>query len=360
MEASTTTRSRRTLSDHLLAWMWPLLALASVGFSLVLLEGKLRAEVSSDPQVRALLDGPFASDILVITGVIGEKLALISLRDYLLAALSAVLAYVALGWYDRIALRHMGMQSRVSVPFSFLCSFVSYALGHNIGASVMSGGAVRLRAYAARGLSKGEVAMLISFCSFTFGLGALLLLGGALAWDPSLALPLTDRLPQGWVSLAGIRVLAFAMLALCAMYVGAAFLDLKPLRLGRFELRYPKPGIVLQQIVAGPLELVAAAAIIYFALPAEGNPGFATVLGAFLISFCVSLLSQVPGGMGVMEAVFVALMPDMPVMGVVAALLVWRIFYLLVPLVASGPIILAFEAMQWLRPQPAPSQASTR
>ncbi len=356
MEEGTTTRVRKTLSEHLLAWMWPVLALASVGFSLVLLEGKLRAEVSSDPEVRALLDGPFASDILVITRVIVEKLALISWQDYGLAALSAVLAYVALGWYDRIALRHLGVQSRVSVPFSFLCSFVSYALGHNIGASVVSGGAVRLRAYAARGLSKGQVAGLISFCSFTFGLGAVLLLGGALAWDPHLALPLTDRLPAGWVTPSGIRVLAFAMLALCALYVGAAFIGLRPLTIWRVRLHYPKPGIVLQQIVAGPLEIVAAAAIIHFALPAEGHPGFATVLGAFLISFCVSLLSQVPGGLGVMEAVFVALMPDMAAMGVVAALLVWRIFYLLVPLIASGPIILAFEAMQWLRPAaPAPA-----
>lgn len=354
MKQESGTPARKTWADRLLAWMWPLLALASVGFSLVLLEGKLRAEASADPAVRALLDGPLAHDIRVISSVILDKLSTISLQDYALAGLSALLAYVALGWYDRIALRHLGVQSRVSVPFSFMCSFVSYALGHNIGASVVSGGAVRLRAYASQGLTKVQVAGLISFCSFTFVLGALLLLGGALAWDPDLAAPLTDRLPAGWASATGVRALAFGMLAFCALYVGTAFLGLRPLRIGRLELRYPKPGIVLQQIVAGPLEIVAAAAIIHFALPAEGHPGFATVLGAFLISFCVSLLSQVPGGLGVMEAVFVALMPDMPAMGVVAALLVWRILYLLVPLVISGPVILAFEARQWLqRARPA-------
>ena len=355
MHEATTQGRRKTLADHLLAWMWPLLALASVGFSMVLLEGKLRAEAAADPLVRAMLNDGFVNDVEVIARVLGEKLASIPARGYVLAALSAVLAYVALGWYDRIALRHIGVQSRVSVTFSFWCSFVAYALGHNIGASVVSGGAVRLRAYAARGLSKGQVAMLISFCSFTFGLGALLLLGAALAWDPTLAAPLTERLPAGWASPAGIRLLAFGMLALCALYVGAAFLGLRPLRMGRFQLHYPRPGIVLQQIVAGPLELVAAAAIIYFALPAEGNPGFATVLGAFLIAFCVSLLSQVPGGVGVMEVVFIALMPDVPAMGVVAAMLVWRLFYLLLPLLASAPIILGFEAMQWLRPRAAPS-----
>lgn len=340
--------------------MWPLLALGSVGFSLVVLEGKLAAEVSSDPQVRALLDGPFASDIQVITRVIWEKLGVIPLKDYGLAALSALCAYAALGWYDRIALRHLGMQARVSVPFSFLCSFVTYALGHNIGASVVSGGAVRLRAYTAKGLSKAQVAGLISFCSLTFGLGAILLLGGALAWDPHLASPLTDRLPSGWTSSGAIRVLAFAMIGLCALYVGGAFVGLPPLRIWRFQLRYPRPDIVLQQLVAGPLEILAAAAIINFALPSEGHPGFPTVLGAFLIAFCASLMSQVPGGLGVMEAVFVALMPDVSPMGVVAALLIWRLFYLIVPLIASGPIILAFEASLWLRIKTPSSEAPPR
>jgi len=180
-------------------------------------------------------------------------------------------------------------------------------------------------------------------------LGAALLLGLTLAWDPQLAAPLTDRLPAGLLPDGLVRAAAFGTLALCGLYVAGAFRGVKTLRIGRWRIDYPRPAVVLQQLVAGPLELLGAAAIIYFALPAEGNPGFVTVLGAFLISFCVGLLSQVPGGMGVMEAVFLALMPDMPATAVVAALLVWRLFYLLLPLAVSAPIILAYEGRQWLR-----------
>jgi uncharacterized membrane protein YbhN (UPF0104 family) len=70
------------------------------------------------------------------------------------------------------------------------------------------------------------------------------------------------------------------------------------------------------------------------------------VLGAFLLSFSAGLLSQVPGGVGVMEAVFLAVMPQVPATSVVAALLIWRLFYLILPLILSLPIVLLFERSQ--------------
>ena len=70
------------------------------------------------------------------------------------------------------------------------------------------------------------------------------------------------------------------------------------------------------------------------------------VLGAFLLSFSAGLLSQVPGGVGVMEAVFLAIMPGIPASSVFAALLVWRLFYLILPLAMAIPVILLFERSQ--------------
>ena len=91
---------------------------------------------------------------------------------------------------------------------------------------------------------------------------------------------------------------------------------------------------------------MSAAGIIYFALPWDVNPGFVVVLGAFLLSFSAGLLSQVPGGVGVMEAVFLAVMPQVPATQVFAALLVWRLLYLLLPLTMSIPVIIFFERSQ--------------
>ena len=101
---------------------------------------------------------------------------------WLLACVSTSVAYAALAWYDRIALLHLGR--RIGWPFVALTSFTTYAIAHNIGASVFSGAVIRYRAYSTRGLSPSEVGLLVAFCSFTFALGAATLGGLLLAFSP--------------------------------------------------------------------------------------------------------------------------------------------------------------------------------
>jgi uncharacterized membrane protein YbhN (UPF0104 family) len=153
--------------------------------------------------------------------------------------------------------------------------------------------------------------------------------------------------PQGAAWRGGAaQLVGVGLLAFCVVYVIGAWLKLRPLEIGGFKVVYPRMPIVARQCLAAQLELIGAAGIIYFALPAEGNPGFHVVLGAFLLSFSAGLLSQVPGGVGVMEAVFLAVMPGVPATAVVAALLVWRLFYLLLPLAMAIPAIILFERSQ--------------
>lgn len=181
---------------------------------------------------------------------------------------------------------------------------------------------VRYRAYTARGLTAAEVAVLVALCSYTFAFGTLLLLGLVLVGEPQILKPLTKLSPYFAVSERSAQLIGVGLLAFCALYTLGSWLKFKPLKIGSFELTYPRLDVVWRQYVAAPLELIGAAGIIYFALPAEGNPGFAIVLGAFLLSFSAGLLSQVPGGVGVMEAVFLAILPGIPATSVFAALLV--------------------------------------
>lgn len=161
--------------------------------------------------------------------------------------------------------------------------------------------------------------------------------------EPQLLTPLLKKTPFEGLSLTTIRLVGAAILALCALYVFGAWKKLKPLVIKGFTLEYPRMEVVARQLVAAPLELIGAAGIIYFALPDAGNPGFFIVLGAFLLSFSAGLLAQVPGGVGVMEAVFISVMPGVPATSVFAALLVWRLFYLILPLALAIPVILLFE-----------------
>jgi uncharacterized membrane protein YbhN (UPF0104 family) len=263
-------------------------------------------------------------------------------HNYLFAFLSTVVAYMALAWYDRIALLHLGVR-HISWLFVSVCSFTTYALSHNIGASVFSGALVRYRAYSAKGLTAAQVAVLVALCSFTFGLGTLLLGGVVLTFNPELLTRLEGKLPAALTNPTTARVVGALMLGFVGLYVFGSLLRLKPLTIRKFKLEYPRPNIMVRQLVAAPLELLGAAGIIYFALPEVGNPGFVVVLAVFLASFSAALASHSPGGLGVFEIIFLTAMPDLPKVDVLAALLVFRLLYLLIPFALAIVTVLLFE-----------------
>ena len=97
----------------------------------------------------------------------------IPLSAYLAAGVSTLAAYAALAWYDHIALLHLGV-SHISWIYISICSFTTYALSHNVGASVLSGALVRYRAYSTKGLTMTQVGVLVTFCALTFALGSIL------------------------------------------------------------------------------------------------------------------------------------------------------------------------------------------
>jgi uncharacterized membrane protein YbhN (UPF0104 family) len=296
-------------------YFWPVVGLGAVAFSIYLLYHELR--------------GVSLAELKASFGAISAK-------NWALCIASTFVAYAALAGYDRIALQHLGR--RVSWVFITLVSFTTYALSHNIGASVFSGAVVRYRAYATKGLSAAEIGVLIAFCSFTFVFGVIFLTGLVLVIEPEITERFVDVLPADFS-----RGTGFILLALVVLYVLGSARARKPLTLRGFSIHYPKLPVVLQQMVIGPLEIMGAAGIVYFALPELGNPGYLVVLGIFLISFSIALLSHAPGGLGVLELVFVLGLPEMDPAAVVAALLVFRLLYLIVPFMIAIVLVLVFE-----------------
>jgi uncharacterized membrane protein YbhN (UPF0104 family) len=308
---------KRSTKDY----VWPVIGLAAVAFSVWLLFDQLR-HISLD-------------DII-------DSLYAIPHHNWLLAVLATLAAYAALAGYDWLALQHL--HKRLPWGFITAASFTAYALGHNIGASVFSGGMVRYRAYKSKGLSAAEVGVLVAFCSFTFSLGALLLGGLVLLIDPVMIRRFFEEMPL-WAPIT----MGIAMLGVVALYVIGSQLHFKALELRWLKLQYPQPHIVLRQLLIGPLELIAAAAIIYFALPESANVSFLLVLGIFLASFSMALVSHAPGGLGVLEICFLLGLPDVDPADLIAALLVFRLLYLLIPLALSLGVVLFFERDQWQR-----------
>ncbi|PWK67451.1 YbhN family protein [Aminobacter sp. AP02] len=302
-------------------FIWPVIGLGAVAVSAWLLYHEWR-EISLDD--------------------VWSGLTAIPLHGWLLSALSSIVAYAALAGYDHIALLHLG--KRVSWFFVTVCSFTTYALSHNIGGSVFSGAVIRYRAYATKGLSGQEVGILVGICWFTFVLSSVFVGAVVILLEPRLLDRYTEGNYEGWWIALGIAMLAFV-----GAYVFGSWLHLKPLAIRSFRLHYPALPIVARQLIIGPLEILAAAAIIYFALPSEHNPGYIIVLGIFLFSFAVAQASHAPGGLGVLEVVFLTGLSEMDPAAVLAALLVFRLFYLIIPLVLGVIAVLAFEHSQFGR-----------
>jgi uncharacterized membrane protein YbhN (UPF0104 family) len=263
-------------------------------------------------------------------------------QRYALAGLSTLVAYGALAWYDRIALLHLGV-GHISWFFVSVTSFTTYALSHNIGASVFSGALVRYRAYTTKGLSAPQIAVLVALCSFTFGLGTILLGGIVLTLEPTLLERLDGLLPSVLTNPTMARIVGLSLLGFVVLYALGSILHLRPITIRSFKLEYPRPSVMVRQLIAAPLELLGAAGIIYFAMPSGMEPSFLTVLAVFLASFSAALVSHAPGGLGVFELVFLTAMPDVPKPDILAALIIFRAFYLLLPFALSIVVVLLFE-----------------
>ncbi|WP_372422280.1 UPF0104 family protein [Salinarimonas chemoclinalis] len=306
---------------RVLDYVWPVVGLVAVAFSFWLLAQELRS-IS-------------AQDVLA-------AMAAIATWQLAAAAAATIAGYAALAWYDRIALLHLGV-THISWTFITLASFTTYALPHNIGASVLSGAMVRYRAYSSRGLTASQIAVLVGLCTFTFLLGVVLLTGLVLIFEPHVLARLTGVLPRFMEIEALARAVGAVLVALVALYLIGSLLGLPPLRVRAFRLEYPRPAVTLRQLAASTLDLLFTGAIVYFLLPWEANPGFFVVLAVFLASFSAALISHAPGGLGVFELVFVSAMPDVPDAELIAALVLFRVLYLLIPLAVSLVVVAMFE-----------------
>jgi phosphatidylglycerol lysyltransferase len=262
----------------------------------------------------------------------------------LLSALGFTAAsYFLLTGYDLLALRYLGH----SLPYPKVASasFISYAFTQNLGLSLITGGPVRYRMYGAAGLSNIEIATVAFLCAFTFGLGATLLGGAALVFEPPQALAALGLSPTL------MAVVGWLLIALVASYVAATFRFKEPIKIGQWQMRLPSPTVTLQQLVLAGFDLAAAAGAFYMLLqlPGLGTFGdltFLHFLGIFLLATAAGVLSHVPGGLGVFESAMILLLPNLPADAVLSASLAYRVIYYLLPLFLALFMLLGAEMLR--------------
>jgi uncharacterized membrane protein YbhN (UPF0104 family) len=259
-------------------------------------------------------------------------------KTFIIAGLFVVAGYLTLTFYDLFALRAIG---RPEVPYrvAALAGFTSYAVGHNVGASVFSGGAVRYRIYSNWGLSVIEVTKICFLAGLTFWLGNATVLGLGVLKSPQAARAI-DQLPL-WCN----RTIALVILAMLVSYV--AWVWVKPRVIGRDGWQVTLPGgpLTLVQIAIGIVDLGCCAAAMYMLVPDEPNLGFVTVAVIFVAATLLGFASHAPGGLGVFDAAMMVALWQFDKEDLLAGLLLFRLLYYIIPFVISLAVLGIREAL---------------
>jgi len=189
------------------------------------------------------------------------------------------------------------------------------------------------------GLSAGEVAETSAFVIVTFITGLVAVFPLVALRDPSSLETLGISRP------AGIAIATLGLL-LMAGYVGLGWWIERPIRLFGYRLHLPRPRTAGAQIALSVADLSLVAAVLYACLPHASAVGYPHVLAVYVLAFVAGLVSHVPGGLGVFDAVVVVgLSARLPADQILAGLLAFRVIYQLVPLVSAGALFGAVEAL---------------
>jgi len=258
------------------------------------------------------------------------------------AALFVACAYGTLSFYDLFALRAIGANH---VPYSVaaLASFTSYAIGHNIGATAFSGGAIRYRIYSQFGLGVIDVAKVCFLTGLTFWLGNLVVLGVGMTYWPGAPARILQLSPET------VRLISVAGLVLLCAYV--AYASYRPRLLGvrNWSVELPGGSSILIQIGIGVADLGCSSLAMYAVMPSAGTEEFFTIAVAFVSATLLGFASHAPGSLGVFEAAMLVALPEIPKEELVAGLLVFRMVYFLVPFCLALIIMACREFVLFLR-----------
>lgn len=290
---------------------------------------------------------------------VGLKDLFAGLRSYGLRHIGLGLAFtiasfLLLGNLELLALRYVGKRAERIIPrrTALATAFVAHAYSQAIGFAVLTGTAVRVRSYSRYGLDALDVARLSVFVTVTATLGLLTTGGFAFIATPGRVSFLNHSF--------SLTPLGLLLLLPIIAYIGlGAFGRAEFHGRGKWRIRRPSLGVAFQQICVSSLDWLITGTVLFFLMPPSMHVSYSGLLGVFLVAQTAAVLSHVPGGVGVFEAIVLALLTApgegrvaSPALAasVVASLFVYRVIYYLLPLCGAIALSGIAEVMRSRRP----------
>jgi uncharacterized membrane protein YbhN (UPF0104 family) len=252
------------------------------------------------------------------------------------ALLCSAGVYATVGLYEGIAVRlASGRNLRRQ---AFRTAVIANPLGRAIGVAMVSGGALRYRMYAPEGLSIREVGAIILLVAmpYLFGVGWLI--------DLSLLLHLQEAARAFQLPIAVVTVFGVLGLAKDVGWLAFVASRKEPITIRGQSIRLPSLRDALVQIGFGLVQISLMTTILYLFMPAELNMTWPAFVAIYCISFVAGQMSNVPAGLGVLEAALFLLLPHVPPGKLVGAVIAYRAVYELIPLGAALLLLLIYES----------------
>lgn len=255
-----------------------------------------------------------------------------------LAILFTGLSFLVLCFYDLNALAFIG--KRRPWPEVALTAFSAYAVGNVAGFGALSGGAIRYRSYSRAGLSPDDIGRIIAFVTVSFSLGLSLLTAGSLV-------PMAGEIaPLLGISSTALAAASSAVLA--ALLILIVLASRHGLTIAGRTLRLPDAGTLSRQFLVTVLDIAFAASVLYALLPAEAQISWPAFFAVYAVAIGIGVVSHVPAGLGVFEAVILAALgSQVPGEALLASLVTYRAIYYVLPLVLAILVVTATELRQF-------------
>lgn len=285
--------------------------------------------------------------------ILNKELALYNLKDvlYSLSIISdsqlsyalglTIIGYLVISTYDIIGFFYLNYY--LNINRILFTTFITYAISNTTGFTLLIGGGIRYRFYSLWGVPGKIIAKITALGNLTFWLGLLALIGINFISNPP---QLPDLLNLNTII---IRFLGVSALTLLGIYLYFCWRK-KYLKISHKVISFPKLTTSLWQITIFSLDWAIAAAVLYCLIPNYPDQSYISFFSIYLLAMTASIMSNVPGGIGVFETAIIFLLPkSIPAPATLGSLLAYRAIRFLLPLVTALILICCFELRRKLK-----------
>ncbi len=255
-------------------------------------------------------------------------IALVRTDAIILAVVLTFFTYMILTCYDTLSFYFFDH----SQPYTRIAraAFTAAALANNTGLSFISNATLRARFHASFGLNAKQIASILAFSVLTQTVGFLLVSSLVFIFFQ------LDDLQKFLPSFLPLSFIGYGCLCLLLLYVCIAMKAKKEYKVLGLTIPHVRPFIVILQMCIGMFDWFFGSLVLRVLLPADLGMSFLHFFEMYTVAHSVAVLSQVPGGIGVIESLLLYLLPEtIPSTTILGALLVYRVIFFFLPLLIA-------------------------